>query len=609
MASKSADILLKYNLLSSFVQNATRTENDEFSNSVAWTLSFADNSNSILNYVNLSKSLNGILTGTVNTQSLNKEIEETIDILPFNVTCNGLIFSVDAIDQAQQTEITKKIHQELEKNSAFKKPLNYIFVKSTFAGKEITHDDLLCLRIENSEAKTLSFSYDKQETALFELSKQYFGILTTLSVPVVTQSTFLDGAKDNDYGVQDAILNFRNTDLIFSLNGEGVDINKDKLKDCLKTLKQSVKKSKDDFNNFLCFIPIQEATLLFSKTPKSTNYPNGILIEKKQTVLANEFEVLGYFRYEGDLQAQIQDFGKYINQKVKKTIKMQLEKSDQSFGRSVTTFINNYTGLGVTIPLKNSGDEANEQLRKLYHSKLHLPTDRPFMRACDSLNITRKSIELDTSGKLRDVHCGLTTPAVPGGTKYLIHGSYIYYHYMQDSFDDQGWGCAYRSLQTVLSWFKVQRLVPDFKIPSIPEIQKILVDLGDKPANFVGTKEWIGAFEVNLVLNKLLDVESKILFISSGAEIPSKARELKEHFLNDGTPIMIGGGVLAYTLLGIDYNEETGDIRYLILDPHYTGSDNLKNIQDKGWIGWKESKLFVDHAFYNFCLPQRKKYI
>jgi len=606
MASKSADILLKYSLLPSFIQNTSSLENNELSSSVAWTLSFADNSNSILNYVRVSKSLNGILAGTVNTQSLNKEIEETIDILPFNVACNGLLFAVDLIDQAQQTEIAKKISHELTKNAAFKNPINFLFVKNTITGKDISNDDLLCLRVENGEAKVLSVSHDKQETALVELSKQYFGVLTYLALPVVTQSTFLDGAQE---GVQDAILNFRNTELLFSLDGEGIENNKDKLKDCLKNLKQSAKKGKDEFNNFLCFIPIQEANLLFSKNPTSNNYPNGILIEKKQTILSNQFELLGYFKYEGDLQTQIQDFGKYINQKIKTVIKAQLEKKDQSFGKSVTTFLNNFTGLGFTITLRNANDEENLQTRKFYHTKLHFPTDKPLMRACDSLNVARKSLELDTSGKLRDVHIGLNTPGVAGGTKYIIYGSYIYSHYMQDSFDDQGWGCAYRSLQTVLSWFKVQRLVPDFKIPSIPEIQKILVDLGDKPANFVGTKEWIGAFEVSLVLNKLLDVESKILFISSGAEIPSKARELKEHFLNEGTPIMIGGGVLAYTLLGIDYNEETGDIKFLILDPHYTGSDNLKNIQDKGWIGWKESKLFVDSAFYNFCLPQRKKFI
>jgi hypothetical protein len=34
---------------------------------------------------------------------------------------------------------------------------------------------------------------------------------------------------------------------------------------------------------------------------------------------------------------------------------------------------------------------------------------------------------------------------------------------------------------------------------------------------------------------------------------------------------LTGGGVLAYTMLGIDYNESTQDIKFLILDPHYTG--------------------------------------
>jgi hypothetical protein len=42
---------------------------------------------------------------------------------------------------------------------------------------------------------------------------------------------------------------------------------------------------------------------------------------------------------------------------------------------------------------------------------------------------------------------------------------------------------------------------------------------------------------------------------------------------------MIGGDLYAHTILGIDYCEEKEDIRFLILDPHYPGSDgNLKNI-------------------------------
>lgn len=69
-----------------------------------------------------------------------------------------------------------------------------------------------------------------------------------------------------------------------------------------------------------------------------------------------------------------------------------------------------------------------------------------------------------------------------------------------------------------------------------------------------------------------------------------------------------GGGVLAYTLLGIDYNELTGDCAFLILDPHYTGGENLKSIQNGQWIGWKRggaNGIFLQNAFYNLLLPQR----
>ena len=39
-----------------------------------------------------------------------------------------------------------------------------------------------------------------------------------------------------------------------------------------------------------------------------------------------------------------------------------------------------------------------------------------------------------------------------------------------------------------------------------------------------------------------------------------------------GTPVMIGGGVLAYTLLGVHFDPDTGECAFLILDPHYTGA-------------------------------------
>lgn len=67
---------------------------------------------------------------------------------------------------------------------------------------------------------------------------------------------------------------------------------------------------------------------------------------------------------------------------------------------------------------------------------------------------------------------------------------------------------------------------------------------------------------------------------------------------------MIGGGVLAYTLLGIDFNPNTGATKYLILDPHYIGKEDKKIIQEAGWCNWKDPSIFRKDAFYNFCLPQ-----
>jgi len=51
---------------------------------------------------------------------------------------------------------------------------------------------------------------------------------------------------------------------------------------------------------------------------------------------------------------------------------------------------------------------------------------------------------------------------------------------------------------------------------------------------------------------------------------------------------MIGGDVKAFTILGVDFSDE-GEVKYLILDPHYTGSDsNYKDIIAKGWCSWKD---------------------
>ncbi|WCJ36184.1 Ufm1-specific protease 2 [Euphorbia peplus] len=256
------------------------------------------------------------------------------------------------------------------------------------------------------------------------------------------------------------------------------------------------------------------------------------------------------------------------------------------------------------------------EIRRALHMRLGLPFDRPLLRVANALDF---SATKDISGRnsrrkgyslLKDVHIGIPNSGVSGGIVSLVQGSYEYHHYLQDGFDDSGWGCAYRSLQTIVSWFRLQHYT-SLEVPSHREIQQALVEIGDKDPSFVGSRDWIGAIELSFVLDKLLGVTCKIMNVRSGAELPEKCRELAMHFENQGTPIMIGGGVLAYTLLGVDYNESSGDCAFLILDPHYTGNDEHKKIINGGWCGWKKAvdskgkNFFLHDKFYNLLMPQR----
>ena len=68
----------------------------------------------------------------------------------------------------------------------------------------------------------------------------------------------------------------------------------------------------------------------------------------------------------------------------------------------------------------------------------------------------------------------------------------------------------------------------------------MLVDMGDKPKNFVGSTQWIGAIEISMCLNTLYGVDSNVIHVSSGSEIAQKGYELMNHFKMNGTPVMIG---------------------------------------------------------------------
>ncbi|RNF27219.1 uncharacterized protein Tco025E_00526 [Trypanosoma conorhini] len=219
---------------------------------------------------------------------------------------------------------------------------------------------------------------------------------------------------------------------------------------------------------------------------------------------------------------------------------------------------------------------------------------------------------------LRNIHLQLpTTSAIPGGRTYLVSGAYDYYHYRVDGFRDDGWGCAYRSVQTILSWFQYEGFMTE-PMPDIRAIQGILHAKDPEKMNrksFVGSKDWIGSFEVMIVIQHFVPgMECTIRRMESGADLdtdPSVQQLLVSHFRNKkACPVMIGGSSYAHTILGVDANLATMEARYLIADPHYSaGETGLKTALRKGYVGWKRAGSFFEaKSWYNLCIPQLASY-
>ncbi|XP_026741371.1 probable Ufm1-specific protease 1 [Trichoplusia ni] len=192
------------------------------------------------------------------------------------------------------------------------------------------------------------------------------------------------------------------------------------------------------------------------------------------------------------------------------------------------------------------------------------------------------------------------------GKTYLVSGNYEYYHYLCDGFDDRGWGCGYRTLQTICSWMTNNHGC-ETKVPSITEIQEILVQLEDKPKTFLKSRQWIGSFEVCLVIDKLYDIPCKIVHVNHGDELQTIVDVLVNHFDKFGSPVMMGGDIDASSkgIMGIHVGPR--DVSLLVVDPHYVGKEKTKEfLFDKGWVKWQRLTDFLSSSFYNLCLPQVK---
>ncbi|XP_016099907.1 ufm1-specific protease 1-like [Sinocyclocheilus grahami] len=189
----------------------------------------------------------------------------------------------------------------------------------------------------------------------------------------------------------------------------------------------------------------------------------------------------------------------------------------------------------------------------------------------------------------------------------VISGECPHYHY---SCDDRGWGCGYRTIQTMASWlsFNQPLSVSHRHPPNLSEIQQTLVEIGDKPDAFLGSREWIGTFEASLVLDQLYDVPCRIVHVRYGKEIDQALKDVHDHFLIHGSPVMMGGNRdnSSKGILSVCTGKRGSYL--LVMDPHYFGCPlDKKSAQSQGWVSWKAVGSLDQCSFYNLCLPLTAK--
>lgn len=84
-----------------------------------------------------------------------------------------------------------------------------------------------------------------------------------------------------------------------------------------------------------------------------------------------------------------------------------------------------------------AADAALAPARAALHRAWGLAS-RPLLRLSNAADVDQPAgaAAAKEGARLRDVHHGLRG-LVPGGAQTLVQGSYFYYHYMQDKFDDK----------------------------------------------------------------------------------------------------------------------------------------------------------------------------
>ncbi|CAO1403289.1 unnamed protein product [Diamesa serratosioi] len=205
---------------------------------------------------------------------------------------------------------------------------------------------------------------------------------------------------------------------------------------------------------------------------------------------------------------------------------------------------------------------------------------------------------------LKNIHETLIHPTVDGIT-HLVRGNYDYFHYNCSERNDVGWGCGYRTLQTICSFIN-DRTMKKVSVPSIKEIQQTLVKIGDKDEFFCNSREWIGTVEASYIIDELFGVACYLHHVTRGDGLKSIRNKIVTYFETQGGFMMMGGDLDASSkgIAGVHITTNN-EIYLLVVDPHYVGKpNNVDELIEKQYVKWQHENEFFEQSFYNLLMPK-----
>ncbi|KAJ1606736.1 cysteine protease [Cryptosporidium canis] len=261
------------------------------------------------------------------------------------------------------------------------------------------------------------------------------------------------------------------------------------------------------------------------------------------------------------------------------------------------------------IPVPKS--KSNEL--KHYHDKMVSPHLIPIKQVKSNHSNDKYRLSSYTSNHYCDFYLQMDSKIMNSKLPiiYQCFGDFYFFHYNHDNFKDSGWGCTYRSLQMVLSWYLLNNYT-NKHILSITEMQDFLKKNDPTHCHLeIGSKKWIGTVEASFILMGYLGISCKLKYFYDVEEFLRDYDIISDHFQKVSTPIILSVGDYSYLLVAIQISKDplyplNPNVQYLLVDPHYSNKDEPELIFKKNGVSWKNPEFFKSiskNKYVNMLLP------